>query len=103
MKKFKLLVLLLAVICAFTGACDSPSNSSSYSTPSIGDGYDIITVAQALELCGEEGNVTTERYYLLVTVDTVLDAEWGKMEVSDSTGSIQVYGAYSFDGSLSSF
>ena len=68
--------------------------------PVIGEGYDITSVEQALELCGEEGNITSERYYLLVTVDSVLNAQYGEMMVSDETGSISVYGSYSADGSI---
>ena len=84
---------------------DSIPDSSIIDDSSIEDGgedgdYEIITVEQALEICGEEGNVTEERYYLLVTVDTVLNAEYGEMMVSDATGEIYVYGSYSADGSL---
>ena len=60
----------------------------------------FITVAEALELCGEDGNVTEERYYLLVNVDSVTKAQYGAMKVSDETGSISVYGTYSADGSV---
>ncbi len=65
------------------------------------DEYEVITVAKALELCGEPGNITTERYYIRVVVDSVLNANYGEMNVSDETGTIYVYGAYSADGSLS--
>jgi hypothetical protein len=30
--------------------------------------YDVITIAEALELCGEPGNLTTERYYIRATI-----------------------------------
>ena len=117
MKK-TLLVFILALLLIFSTACapivvppkDSGSNSgTSEIVPpednpnpdqGIGQGYDIITVAKALELCGEPGNITTERYYLLVTIDSVLNANYGEMNVSDETGSIYVYGAYSADGSI---
>lgn len=59
-----------------------------------------ITVKEALELCGDAGNVTNERYYLLATVDSVTDQAFGAMSISDETGNISVYGTYSFDGSL---
>lgn len=119
MKK-TLLLFILAFVLAFCAACTpisyapqggasdgGTSESPSDSLPTdpnpgegIGDGYDVITVARALELCGEAGNVTEERYYLLVTVDSVLNPQYGEMNVSDETGTIYVYGAYSHDGAL---
>ncbi|MBR2343874.1 MAG: hypothetical protein IKA64_06450 [Clostridia bacterium] len=61
----------------------------------------VITVAEALELCGEVSNVTDERYYIRATVDNITDSKYGAMIISDDTGSISVYGTYSFDGALS--
>ena len=60
----------------------------------------VITIREALELCGEPGNITTERYYLRGVVDTVTNGQYGSMVISDATGSISVYGTYSFDGEL---
>lgn len=60
--------------------------------------YDVITIAKALELCGESGNITTERYYIRGTVVTVTSSQYGAMVVEDATGSIPVYGTYSADG-----
>jgi uncharacterized protein YdeI (BOF family) len=62
------------------------------------DGYDIITVAEALELCGEEGNITSQRYYIRGTVTAVTNATYGSMTVEDETGSITVYGSGAEDG-----
>ena len=36
--------------------------------------YDCITVAKALELCGEPGNITTERYYIKATIVSIENA-----------------------------
>ncbi len=60
----------------------------------------VITIAEALELCGESGNITTERYYIRGTVEKMINATYGNMVVADETGSITVYGTYSADGSL---
>lgn len=90
-----------------SSSLDSTVDSSSNEDSSTGgsnegeDEYEIITVAKALELCGEPGNITTERYYIRVVIDNVLNANYGEMTVSDETGTIYVYGAYSEDGSLS--
>ena len=60
----------------------------------------VLTVAEALELCGEPGNLTTERYYVRGTVKTVTNPAYGAMVIYDETGEISVYGTYSEDGSV---
>ena len=59
-----------------------------------------ITIAEALELCGEDGNVTEARYYIRATVKSITDARYGAMIIEDETGEISVYGTYSADGSI---
>ena len=61
---------------------------------------ETITVAEALELCGESGNITSDRYYIRATVKTVSSYQYGSMVLEDETGSISVYGTYSHDGVL---
>ena len=53
-----------------------------------------------MELCGEEGNVTTERYYIRATVVSIVNAAYGQMIIADETGEISVYGTYSADGEI---
>ena len=62
--------------------------------------YPIITIAEALALCGEPGDITTERYYIKATIKSVTNAEYGSMVIADATGEISVYGTYSSDGEL---
>ncbi len=62
--------------------------------------YETITIAKALELCGEPGNITTDRYYIRATVKSIDNAQYGAMTIEDETGSIYVYGTYSADGSI---
>lgn len=62
--------------------------------------FEIITIAQALELCGEDGNITEDRYYLCGTIVSIDNANYGAMTIQDDTGSISVYGTYSADGSI---
>ncbi len=76
------------------------STGSSQSTSPTQSEIQVITIAEALELCGEEGNVTTDRYYIRGIIETVENATYGQMTISDSTGSISVYGTYSADGSI---
>ena len=61
---------------------------------------DLITIAQALELCGDAGNITEERYYIRATVKTISNPQYGSMVIEDATGEISVYGTYSEDGEL---
>ena len=120
MKKLKWLLTALTALClCFGTACndkggndssDLPtSESSSENIPDSGSSsenehdwtaYETITIAQALELCGEEGNITTERYYIRGIIDSVTNAGFGAMIISDETGSISVYGTYSADGEI---
>ena len=62
--------------------------------------YETITIAKALELCGEPGNLTTERYYIRATIKTITNVAYGQMIIEDETGEIEVYGTYSADGEL---
>ena len=64
------------------------------------DEIQALTIAEALELCGETGNITTERYYVRGTVKTVTNPAYGAMVIADETGEIAVYGTYSADGSI---
>lgn len=113
MKKYAVLLLsliLLVSMCACAGKTPSdqppgsdpttvPTNSTGGDTVSWDD-YEIITIAEALDLCGEAGNITEERYYLRGTVVSIDNASYGAMTIQDDTGSISVYGTYSEDGSI---
>ena len=62
--------------------------------------YDVISFERALELCGEPGNLTTERYYIIGTIKTITNAQYGAMVITDGINTISVYGTYSADGSI---
>lgn len=76
------------------------SESDSETETETNDDVQVITIARALELCGEPGNITTDRYYIRGTVKTISNAEYGGMVIYDETGEIAVYGTYSADGEL---
>lgn len=57
-----------------------------------------VTIAEAIALCEEEGYVSEERYVITATVESIDHPTYGQMTISDSTGSISVYGSYSADG-----
>ena len=73
-------------------------------TPSAGtgiaEGYQVITIEQALAIAAVSDSETAERYYIHATVDTVTKPQYGAMWISDETGSISVYGTYSEDGKI---
>ena len=105
----RLLALLLVSLMLMTGALVSctvdPTNpyqtnpeTTPETDPETDPQYETITIAEALELCGEPGNITTERYYIRATVKSVKNAQYGQMVIEDATGTIEVYGTYGADG-----
>lgn len=85
-------------------AVESNTETESETETDNGETPDVeiptITIAEALALCGEPGNITTERYYIKGIIKTVSNAEYGSMVITDATGEIAVYGTYSADGEL---
>ncbi|MBE6634287.1 MAG: hypothetical protein E7620_08120 [Ruminococcaceae bacterium] len=77
-----------------------PADTNEAPEDDFGKGYELITIAEALELCGETGNITTERYYIRATIVSIDNAQYGKMTIQDATGTISVYGTYSADGAI---
>ncbi len=63
--------------------------------------YDCITVAEALDICEQVGNSNSaERYYIIATILSITNSQYGEMTIADETGEIYVYGVDSSDGSL---
>ncbi len=73
-------------------------------TPSAGtgiaEGYDVITVEQALAIAMTLEEESVDRYYIHATIDSISNTQYGEMTISDATGSIYVYGTYSADGTI---
>ena len=78
---------------------EESSSEEESSTPE----YDVISIAEALEICAglPSGQPTTERYYIRGIIVSVTDSTYGKMIITDGVNEIEVYGTYSFDGELS--
>ena len=74
------------------GAQTESSSEVGNSSSEKEEQYPVITIAEALELCGEEGNITTEKYYIRGVVVSVTNPTYGAMVIQDDTGSISVYG-----------
>ena len=64
-------------------ATESETQTESETETDNGETPDVeiptITIAEALALCGEPGNITTERYYIKGIIKTVSNAEYGTM------------------------
>lgn len=114
MKKLIALLLVLVIVVGCFAACsgnktDATTAPNGTTAPEATtqpvettqpDAYETITIAQALELCGESGNITEERYYIRATVESIKNPTYGQMTITDETGSIDVYGTYSEDGAI---
>lgn len=97
-----LMLALLTLASVSLISCQEPEQPAQ-STPDNGDNgdvpqYEVITIAKALELCGEPGNITEDRYYIRGTIETIKNAQYGQMVIKDETGSIEVYGTFGPDG-----
>ena len=107
MKKTVSLILALMVLLALVSGCVAENNNPTGSTPagttettegsdattgSTGVQYDVISIEKALELCGEPGNVTEEKYYIRGTIKSITNPAYGAMVITDGTNSISVYG-----------
>ena len=92
----KILALLLAMVLmlsCFAGCASEPENNEPDNNEQGNSApqYDVISIEKALELCGEAGNVTTEKYYIRGTVESITNPTYGAMVITDGTHSISVY------------
>jgi len=79
---------------------DFISNGEEAPAPELPAFDSTLTVAELLALPLADGEVTSGRYYVRATVQSVTNPQYGAMIIADETGSISVYGAYSADGSV---
>lgn len=91
MKKYLALILALLLVLGCFAGCSKEEVSDDSSNDQSKPQYDVISIEKALELCGEPGNVTTERYYIRGTVESVTNPTYGAMIITDGTYSISVY------------
>lgn len=59
-----------------------------------------LTVAELLALPLQQGEITEGRYYVTATVDSISNAEYGAMYITDATGTISVYNSANEDGTV---
>lgn len=79
---------------------DFVSTGSSEAPAELPAADSTLTVGQALALPLSSGEVTSGRYYITATVESISNAAYGAMYITDETGTISVYDSYSADGSV---
>ena len=66
----------------------------------FGSEYPVITIAEALEIAAEcTSGSSSQKYYIIGTVSSILSLKNGEMYVYDQTGSIYIYRSTYNDGS----
>ena len=68
--------------------------------PKLPDFDTELTIEQILELPLSDNQITEGRYYIRATIDSISNAQYGSMYISDATGTISVYGSYNADGTI---
>ena len=79
---------------------DFISNGEEAPAPELPEFDSTLTIAELLALPLADSELTEGRYYVRATIESVTNAQYGAMVITDSTGSISVYGSYSADGSV---
>lgn len=79
-----------------TSSSSSSSSSTSSSTGPV-EG-DEITIAQAMELIPENGDETSEKFYITAEITEIKDASQGSFMIKDKTGEMEIYYSFSEDG-----
>lgn len=119
MNKIIALLLALTMILSFVACGNTPSEPTQAPTqsptqsptqaptqepteaPTVPENSDPeITIAEALALPLQEGDIAEGRYLITATVDSITNANYGAMVITDDTGSISVYGSYNEDGTF---
>ncbi len=64
----------------------------------IKDNYNLITIAEAIEIAKESGSTASDAYYVYGVIVSIENYQYGSMTIQDETGSIYVYGVYDKTG-----
>ncbi len=117
MKKILSLLLVLTLCFSLLAACTPASDPTTSQTPSTSSRPTVpttiqtppqptepemkeITIAEALKIAEGATTATTERYYIRGIIESISNPTYGAMIIKDATGSIEIYGTYSEDGSI---
>lgn len=77
---------------------ESSLSSSEISSSSENDEFDLITIAEAIEIAKASGStVSAQKYYVKGIIEAVSNPTYGEMTIKDDTGSLYVYGVYDKD------
>lgn len=75
-----------------------PSETPSEESSSPEAQYQLITIAEAIQIAQQAGEtVTADRYYVKGTIVNVSNSMYGEMTIKDETGELYVYGVYDKD------
>ena len=75
-----------------------PSDTPSEESSSPEAQYQIITIAEAIQIAQQAGEtVTADRYYVKGTIVKVSNSMYGEMTIKDETGELYIYGVYDKD------
>ena len=75
-----------------------PSDTPSEESSSPEAQYQLITIAEAIQIAQQAGEtVTADRYYVKGTIVNVSNSMYGEMTIKDETGELYVYGVYDKD------
>lgn len=104
-KKINFLVafILTATLlgCNNTNNPTSGTSTSPAPTTTSPSETSTITIAEAIEIATQAGStLTTEKYLISGTIESVSNSEYGNMTVKDETGSLFIYGTWNSDGTL---
>ncbi len=84
-----------AWIIDFRSAEDQPSEP-----PKMPEFGSTLTVAELLALPLKQGEITEGRYLVTATIESISNAEYGAMYITDETGTISVYNSSNADGTI---
>lgn len=79
-----------------TSAKDTEDETEDIVPPEI----NTISIEEAIEICMQNDEPTTERYYISATIVSVDNAAYGQMTIGDATGTLSVYRTDNEDGSV---
>ncbi|MBR2891979.1 MAG: hypothetical protein IKC22_06385 [Bacilli bacterium] len=81
------------------GKCECGETDPNYQpSEDIRNGYDVITIQEAIKIAQEAGEVPSSEYYVYGIITEISSYLYGAMTIEDETGSIYVYGVYGLDG-----
>lgn len=102
-KKILSLALVLVMLVCALASCDLKAYFEGLFNPVEKDWdelYDIMTIAEAIEIAKQSETLTTDKYYIRGVITSISNFESGSMTIKDETGEITVDSLKSNETSL---